>query len=183
MDEGAAPFLLGDDAASLLEAARTVDVSSGEKVSSTPSRDFGLKKPFKDFWPEDDAPDGVEVDLERFAGMAGAGWARLRGKFFASCLSAEILDGLGVSPGVGVTDGVVFVFRVGVDFSCALAAEVVRERVLGGLRANMSLMLLRLSTSNSGSRRPDAGSKHWDEYSCCRSPSLNIPGGFMTSRI
>lgn len=35
-----------------------------------------------------------------------------------------------------------------------------------GLRANMSLMLLRLSRSNSGRRRPDAGSTHLFEYSC-----------------
>ena len=52
-----------------------------------------------------------------------------------------------------------------------------------GLRENMSLMLLRLSRSNSGSRRPDAGSINLLEYSCWRSPLLNIPGGLSISRI
>lgn len=173
VDTGPAPFLLDDNAGSLPDAVMTVDA---------PSMDFGLKKPFRDFWPDDDVPDGVDMDLERLAVMAGAGWLRLRGEFFESCLPTETLGWLGVSLGVGVADGVV-VFRVGVDFSCALATEVVRERVLGGLQANISLMLRRLSTSNSGRRRPEVGSKHRDEYSCCRSPSLNIPGGFMMSRI
>lgn len=150
VDTGPAPFLLGDNAGSLLAAVMTVDA---------PSVDFGLKKPLRDFWPEDNVPDGMEVDLERLAGMAGAGWLRLRGEFFESCLSTEALRWLGVSLVMGVADGVV-VFRVGVDFSCALATEVVRESVLGGLRANISLMLRRLSTSNSGRRRPEAGSKH-----------------------
>lgn len=85
--------------------------------------------------------------------------------------------------GVGVAEGVGSVFGAGIDFSSALTDEVVREKLLGGLRVNMSLMLRRLSTSNSGSRRPEAGSRYRDEYSCCRSPSLNIPGGFIISRI
>lgn len=50
--------------------------------------------------------------------------------------------------------------------SIALAVEDARERLGAGLRANMSLMLRRLSTSNSGSKRPDPGSIHCDEYSC-----------------
>lgn len=37
---------------------------------------------------------------------------------------------------------------------------------VAGLRVNMSLMLLRLSRSNSGRSRPEAGSMNLLEYSC-----------------
>lgn len=179
---GPAPPLLVGCAVLLPATVLGIDASVGNEVSSIPSRDFGLKKPLSVFW-EFGPPDGVDVDLERFAGMAGAGWNRLRGEAFEFWVSEGTMDWVGVTLGVGVAEGVGSVFGVGVDFSCALTEEVVRERVLGGLRANMSLMLRRLSTSNSGSRRPDVGSRCRDEYSCCRSPSLNIPGGFMISRI
>lgn len=40
------------------------------------------------------------------------------------------------------------------------------DGTLTGLRVNMSMMLLRLSTLNSGSKRPEAGNAHSFEYSC-----------------
>jgi hypothetical protein len=51
----------------------------------------------------------------------------------------------------------------------------------GGLRENMSRMLLRLS--NSGISLPEIGSKFFVDHSCNLLPSLNIPGGFMTSSM
>lgn len=70
---GPAPPLLVGRAVLLLVTVLDVDASVGNGVSSTPSRDFGLKKPLSVFWPFAGAPDGVDVDLERLTGMAGAG--------------------------------------------------------------------------------------------------------------
>ena len=50
-------------------------------------------------------------------------------------------------------------------FSDALPTEVDVSMGVWGLRANMSLMLRRFSTSNSGSKRPDDGSIKRLEYS------------------
>lgn len=47
-----------------------------------------------------------------------------------------------------------------------LARSTALDGTLVGFRENMSLMLLRLSTSNSGSKRPEAGNAHSFEYSC-----------------
>jgi len=116
------------------------------------------------------------MDFERLADTAGGGLDRLRG-------TAPGTSVLRVSLGVVVVGVAGPEAGDAVGFSSALAADEDRERVLGGLRANMSLMLRRLSISNSGSKRPDAGNMVRDEYSCCRLPSLNIPGGFMMSRI
>jgi hypothetical protein len=70
------------------------------------------------------------------------------------------------SLGVGICGAEVSVFWATVILSLAAAMEDERERLGAGLRANMSLMLRRLSTSNSGNKRPDPGNIHWDEYSC-----------------
>lgn len=89
----------------------------------------------------------------------------------------------GFSLSAGVCDSVDSASRTMVVLSRPLAVEDERERLGAGFRANMSLMLRRLSTSNSGNRRPDPGSIHWDEYSRRRSPFSNAPGGFIISRM
>lgn len=53
------------------------------------------------------------------------------------------------------------------------------EDEVAGLLKNISLMLLR--RSNSGIRRPDSGRRSFVEYSRCRSPFTNIPGGLTIS--
>lgn len=123
------------------------------------------------------------VDFERLPGIEGDGCGLFRDTAFEAWRSMDTSMLPGGSFEVGVADVAGSASRVAVFFPNALAVEDDRDKVLGGLRANMSLMLCRLSTSNSGSRRPDDGNMQRDEYSCCRSPPLNIPGGFMMSRI
>lgn len=125
----------------------------------------------------------MAVDFERLTGIDGDGCGLFRDTAFEAWPSTDTGVLPDVSFEVGVADVAGSAFRVAVFSSNALAVEDDRDKALGGLRANMSLMLRRLSTSNSGSRRPDDGNMHRDEYSCCRSPPLNIPGGFMMSRI
>lgn len=124
------------------EAAReTSDELTGEG--------FGLKNPFRLLWPGADDV-GVAKDFERFgAVLVDGGSGRFRG--------AAAGEGRGGSRESAVTS--VPCFPVG------FAAVADRLDGAGGLRENMSLMLRRLSTSNSGSKRPDAGRRKRFEYS------------------
>lgn len=111
---------------------------------------FGLKKPARVFWPGVFALEVAAEDFERLTGEIGSGCDRLR-------------DSDGGPPVGGVEAGgspfpleVLPVFGiVGVELGLG-EFEAFRE--------NISLMLLRLSTSNSGRRRPDAGSISFEEY-------------------
>lgn len=164
---------------SSVSAVLDADSLAGHGVGYAPSPVFGLKKPMSDFWPD---IDGVGVGFERLAEAVGGGWDRLRGGAFVAWASQDT-GGLGVSLGVAIAGVAGSEAGVVAGFSSVLAVDGDRERVLGGLRVNMSLILRRLSTSNSGSKRPDNGNMNRDEYSCCRLPSLNVPGGFMISRM
>ena len=123
---------------------------------------FGLKKPLRDFCP---GVKGVgacaATDFERFIDTEET--------------DSLFSDRLRVSPCVcllsslTLTDGVLFPSDIAGDsFSWGKVAE--RSSFEGGsafgcgLRANISLMLLRLS--NSGISRPDVGKRYLVEYSC-----------------
>ena len=158
-------LLVGDSGFWLLGMVPDADVLVGDGTASPPSRVLGLKKPFRDFCPGAQALDGA-TDFDRLTGIAGAGWDRLRDKLLESWLSRDVDEGLGASREGKDAGAVTSDPKDATGFSVALAVDADRDKVLlGGLRANMSLMLRRFSTSNSGSKRPEAGNKYRDEYS------------------
>lgn len=108
----------------------------------------------------------MAVDLERFTDVAGRGCDRLRDSVFENWLGLCVGRLEEFSLGVNICGAEVSVFWATVVLSMAAAMEDERERLGAGLRANMSLMLRRLSISNSGNKRPDPGNIHRDEYSC-----------------
>lgn len=63
----------------------------------------------------------------------------------------------------------------------ARGAAVLCDFAKGGFLVNMSLMFRR--PSNSGINLPDIGSMSFVEYSLCRTPCMNIPWGFIKSRV
>lgn len=119
-------------------------------VAALVSVAFGLKNPASVFWPGVLALEDAAEDLERFTGDIGSGCDRLR-------------DSDGGPPGGGVEAGG-SPFSLGVVVLGAVGTDMVFG-ALEGFRENISLMLLRLSTSNSGSRRPDAGNMSFEVYS------------------
>lgn len=142
---------------------------------------FGLKNPLSVFCPAAGALAAVE-DFERFNEIEGGG------SLFSFRLRVVPLAILSSVPGIGLVGVLLAVFSFDAVVSrsplvvrSTLVIEVDFCRELAGLRVNMSLMLLLLS--NSGIKRPDVGRRYLAEYSCCRPPSLNMPGGFTMSWI
>lgn len=159
-----------------LEAFAGLCVSVGASLGVL----FGLKNPLSVFCPGAEGVDAwVTDDFERLSVTGGAG-----GSLFSDLL--RVIPWVSLFSSVTWTDGVLFPSdAVGDSFSCT---ETVRSSAVeavfdfcDGLRVNMSLMFLLLS--NSGINRPDVGKRHLVEYSCWRSPSRNIPSGFIISSM
>lgn len=138
--------------------------ATGNRVSSHKSTAFGLKKPINVFWPVSEIEEGVHAaDLGRFVNVLDRGWKRLRETvwwvLFLSMIGAEefLIESLDPKFVRIVIDSLASVGGVLAGVAASTAGS---NGMLADLRANMSLMLLRLSISNSGSKRPDAGNVH-----------------------
>jgi hypothetical protein len=162
------PFSCGpSDSLGVSDGVEDPGEAIGDRVTST---SFGLKKPANVFWPTEDPSEDVDkADLERFANVEGRGWERFREAVresrFPSVIDAEPFSGESVDPKV-VCKTVDLATRVVGMLAGTPASSTDSDGMLTGLRVNMSLMLLRLSTLNSGSKRPEAGNAHSFEYSC-----------------
>lgn len=153
---------------------------------------FGLKKPIKLCCP---LPDVFGSDLPPDLLLLGGGTGAFsfRGRLetpFAEVLDVRSeldwdlynsgLDGLWKGSTVFVeadSDGT----GTNVSFTALVIATLFSLKVEDGLRVNMSLMLRRWV--NSGMRRPDRGNRSFAEYSRCRIPFTNTPGGLTISLI
>lgn len=142
--------------------------------------------PFPDVFESDLPPD-----LPRFGGGAGALSLRARLEtLFAEVLDVRSelncalynsdLDGLWLGSMVFIKAGS-GVAGLNVSFTELLVIMLLSLKDEDGLRVNISLMLRRWV--NSGMRRPDRGKRSFVEYSRCRIPFSNTPGGLTISLI
>jgi len=172
----------GSDASPLLTEAETcISLRSSRLL-------FGLKKPLRLCCPFPVvAKAALAADLVRLAAggvYVSSLWDRLepigswtsdvpwpRLVLFKATWASEF--------SLSVDDG--FEFDVESRLLSFGAGAAVPFPALDDLRKNISLIFLR--RSNSGINRPDNGNTSVVEYSRWRSPFLNIPKGFMMSRI
>ena len=165
------PFSCGpSDGLGLSNGVEGPEEAIGNRVASYTSTSFGLKKPVNVFWPAADPSEDVDkTDLERFANVGGRGWERFREAVrecrFPSVIDAELFLVKSVDPKAVCTTVDSGTRVVGI-LAGVPASSTDPNGMSTGLRVNMSLMLLRLSTLNSGSKRPEAGKVHSFEYSC-----------------
>jgi hypothetical protein len=111
---------------------------------------LGLKNPLSVFWPAVEAAFDAAADFERLAGTVGGCGGLFRGMGFETEEPSGVTSGPFESIWLGVGNACSTLVAV-VRFSTALALGGDWDGMLGGLRANISLILRRLSTSNSGS--------------------------------
>lgn len=152
---------------------------------------FGLKKPMRLCCPFPDMfGSDLPPDLLRLGGGAGAlslrtrletpfgGVLDARSEFDCDLYNSD-LDGLrkdssefveADSDATGTS-----------SFTASSIAMLFSLKDDDGLRVNISLMLRRWV--NSGMRRPDRGNRSFVEYSRCRIPFSNMPGGLTISLI
>lgn len=192
-DVGSAPPFMGCALmASALSEAASCGARSAVGVSvaggGVAGRLFGLKKPVSVFWPWDaaGAPE-IVVDLVRLACFVGTASA---GRFLLVFAMGETPFGViaftGGTPGsaAGIPED-----SSAEDWNEPPRSSAEDTMLFGVLRdgrgdafgANMSLMLRRLS--NSGSSLPEKAGMIFIVCSINLFPSLNMPGGFMMSRM